>query len=209
MQPRNDRSSAKVPSAASSCPAGPIQACRGEIDDQSLSVEHCGTVRYDDPTASAVRCGGRQSPLSPSARLRYHQRSRLRRPVLGRSATTDIGRLFAFLISDQQGRLEEGRCGMDVTSTGSVGGAGAVRPVQLSPVQSAESAPVSGLESPRDEVSISSAARLLEQARIDPNVRAERLAEIRTAIANGTYETPAKLEAAVERLLDEVRRSSR
>lgn len=98
---------------------------------------------------------------------------------------------------------------MDVTSTGSVGGAGAVRPVQLNPVHSAESCPVSGLESPRDEVSISSAARLLEQARIDPNIRAERLAEIRTAIANGTYETPAKLEAAVERLLDEVRRSGR
>ena len=98
---------------------------------------------------------------------------------------------------------------MDVTSTGSVGGAGAVRPVQLAPVQSADSAPVSGLESPRDEVSISSAARLLEQARIDPNVRAERLAEIRTAIANGTYETPEKLEAAVARLLDDVRRAGR
>lgn len=96
---------------------------------------------------------------------------------------------------------------MDVTSTGSVGGAGAVRPVQLSSVQSTEPSSVSGLESPRDEVSISSAARLLEQARIDPNVRAERLAEIRTAIANGTYETPAKLEAAVERMLDAVRRS--
>jgi negative regulator of flagellin synthesis FlgM len=98
---------------------------------------------------------------------------------------------------------------MDVTSTGSVAGAGAVQPVQLSAVQSAETAPVAGLESPRDEVSISSAARLLEQARVDPNVRAERLAEIHTAIANGTYETPAKLEAAVERLLDEIRRSSR
>lgn len=98
---------------------------------------------------------------------------------------------------------------MDVTSTGSVGSAGAVRPVQTSPVQGAESSPVTGLEAPRDEVSISSAARLLEQARIDPNVRAERLAEIRTAIANGTYETPEKLEAAVARLLDDMRRAAR
>jgi negative regulator of flagellin synthesis FlgM len=79
----------------------------------------------------------------------------------------------------------------------------------MSAVHPSESAPVAGLESPRDEVSISHAARLLEQARIDPNVRAERLAEIRTAIANGTYETPAKLEAAVERLLEEVRRTGR
>jgi flagellar biosynthesis anti-sigma factor FlgM len=94
---------------------------------------------------------------------------------------------------------------MDVTSAGSVGGSGAIRPVHLSPAQSTDAAPLSGLESPRDEVEISSAARLLEQARVDPQVRAERLAEIRAAIANGSYETPAKLEAAVERMLAEVR----
>lgn len=96
---------------------------------------------------------------------------------------------------------------MDVTSAGSVTGPGAIRPVQPSSVAPVNAAPVTGLEAPRDEVEISSAARLLEQARIDPRVRAERLAEIQAAIANGTYETPAKLEAAVERLLDEVRRS--
>lgn len=96
---------------------------------------------------------------------------------------------------------------MDVTSAGSVTGPGAIRAVQSPPVSSVESAPVAGLEIPRDEVEISSAARMLEQARIDPNVRAERLDEIRTAIANGTYETPAKLEAAVERMLNELRRS--
>lgn len=96
---------------------------------------------------------------------------------------------------------------MDVTSAGNVGGAGGVQPVRLTSAKSAEATPLGGLEVPRDEVEISSAARMLEQARLDPQIRAERLAEIRAAIANGTYETPAKLEAAIERMLAEVRRS--
>ena len=35
-------------------------------------------------------------------------------------------------------------------------------------------------------------------------MRHERVAEIRTQIANGTYETSEKLEAAFDRLLDEL-----
>jgi negative regulator of flagellin synthesis FlgM len=97
---------------------------------------------------------------------------------------------------------------MDVSGASGVGGSSPVRPIQ-SPPASAVSAPgVHGVEVPQDEVSISSAARLLGEIQNDPTIRAERLAEIRQAIASGVYETPAKLEAALVKLLDEIRRGA-
>ena len=50
----------------------------------------------------------------------------------------------------------------------------------------------------------SDAARLVEQTRDVPELRQERIDAIRAQIAAGTYETPEKLDAAVERLLDEI-----
>lgn len=55
-----------------------------------------------------------------------------------------------------------------------------------------------------DEVQISDAARLAEQAGGAADIRYDRVAEIRAQIAAGTYETPEKLEIAVSRLLDEI-----
>ncbi len=55
-----------------------------------------------------------------------------------------------------------------------------------------------------DEVDISQEARLVEQARQIPDVRQDRVETIRTQIAAGTYETPEKLDVAVDRLLDEI-----
>lgn len=97
---------------------------------------------------------------------------------------------------------------MDVSGASGVGGSSPVKSIQTVPVQSAPASGVHGLESPQDEIHISSAARLLGEIQNDPHVRAERLAEIREAIAHGVYETPAKLEAALLKLLDEIRRSA-
>ena len=96
---------------------------------------------------------------------------------------------------------------MDVTSAGSVGGAGPIRPVHVNPAQSTAASEAGGLQAPRDEVEISSAARLLDQIQNDPQVRAEKLAAIQAAIADGSYETPEKLEIAVGRLLEEIQQS--
>jgi negative regulator of flagellin synthesis FlgM len=61
-------------------------------------------------------------------------------------------------------------------------------------------------ESPgiNDEVNISDAARLVEQVQDLPDIRQDRVDAVRRQIAAGTYETEAKLNAAVERLLDEI-----
>jgi len=55
-----------------------------------------------------------------------------------------------------------------------------------------------------DEVNISDAARLVEQVQDIPDIRQDRVDAVRRQIAAGTYETEAKLNAAVERLLDEI-----
>jgi negative regulator of flagellin synthesis FlgM len=66
------------------------------------------------------------------------------------------------------------------------------------PASRAESAPI------QDEVQISDAARLVEQAQQAPDIRQDRVQAIRAQIAAGTYETPEKLDIAVSRLLDEI-----
>lgn len=55
-----------------------------------------------------------------------------------------------------------------------------------------------------DELQISDAAQMVEQAKQLPDVRWERVNQIRAQIAAGTYETEDKLEIAIGRLLDEI-----
>ena len=71
-------------------------------------------------------------------------------------------------------------------------------PRAAQPASRPESAPIS------DELQISEAAQLVEQAHQAPEIRQQRVDKIRAEIAAGTYETPEKLDAAVERLLDEI-----
>lgn len=56
----------------------------------------------------------------------------------------------------------------------------------------------------QDELQLSDAARLVEQVRDVPEIRQDRIDQIRSEIAAGTYETDDKLEMAVGRLLDEI-----
>jgi len=70
------------------------------------------------------------------------------------------------------------------------------RPAQT---QAPSSASTSG-----DELQISDAARLVDAARELPDIRQNRVADIRSAIANGTYETEQRLSGAVEQLLNEL-----
>jgi len=55
-----------------------------------------------------------------------------------------------------------------------------------------------------DELQISDAGRLVEQAKLLPDVRFDRVNALRTQIASGTYETAGKMNVAIERLLDEI-----
>ncbi len=56
----------------------------------------------------------------------------------------------------------------------------------------------------QDELQLSSEAQLLGQVHDLPDIRQDRVNQIRAQIAAGTYETDAKLKIAVGRLLDEI-----
>ena len=61
---------------------------------------------------------------------------------------------------------------------------------------------------PVDQVDISPEAELVSQVNDLPEIRADRVAEIRAQIEAGTYETDEKLDVAVGRLLDEIEPTS-
>ncbi len=58
--------------------------------------------------------------------------------------------------------------------------------------------------SPRDQVEISPLGQMLDGISRLPEIRHEKVEEIRRQIAGGIYETPAKLELALDRLMDEL-----
>jgi hypothetical protein len=89
---------------------------------------------------------------------------------------------------------------MEVHGTPAVHSPTTVHPVGTTGIERVE-VDRAQLEIPTDEVSISPAARMLEQLVNDPNLRAEKIDHIRQAINAGEYETPEKLRIALDRLL--------
>jgi negative regulator of flagellin synthesis FlgM len=98
-----------------------------------------------------------------------------------------------------------GSADMEVQGPGSL-----QRSVPISPVKSASQAaggakPQSPASSkPADAVEISSAGQLLDKLSKSPEVRAERLAQIKASIASGDYDSDEKLEAALMNLLQSI-----
>ena len=64
---------------------------------------------------------------------------------------------------------------------------------KVSPAENNAAAPV-------DQLDISAEAQMLSQT---GDIRSERVADLRAQMATGQYETPEKIDAAVERMLDE------
>ena len=58
-------------------------------------------------------------------------------------------------------------------------------------------------QAPRDRVEISPIGRMLDGVARLPEIRHEKVEEIRSEIASGVYETPEKLELALDRMMDE------
>jgi len=55
-----------------------------------------------------------------------------------------------------------------------------------------------------DQLDISHEADIASRVRDLPEIRTERVAQIRAAIAEGTYETDEKLDIALDRLFEEI-----
>jgi negative regulator of flagellin synthesis FlgM len=67
-----------------------------------------------------------------------------------------------------------------------------------------ESGASAAAAAPRDQVEISPLGQMLDGISSLPEIRQERVEEIRRQIAAGTYETPEKLERAMDNLLGEL-----
>ena len=104
--------------------------------------------------------------------------------------------------SEQPADRLTGSADMDVNGIGSVSSSSPIHRAQ--PAQHVSKAAQTQPISTVDQVEISPAGRLLDQAAQTSGLRAERLEQIRSAIDAGTYDTDEKLEAALERLLDEI-----
>ena len=90
---------------------------------------------------------------------------------------------------------------MDIGSTEGIGGIGRIqgpqKPASISPssyTQAAGSA---------DKLEISTHGHLVSQARELPAMRLERIQEVRTLIESGRFDTPQRLQGAIDRFLDE------
>lgn len=91
---------------------------------------------------------------------------------------------------------------MDVRGLGSVGASVPIN--RTPPPAQTEKAASVGPATPQDQVEISDVGRMLEGASRTPGLREQRLAQIKAAIADGTYDSPEKLELALGRLIDTV-----
>ena len=107
--------------------------------------------------------------------------------------------------NDPSSPRQAGSADMEVQGPGSL-----QRSVPISPAKSAgqpagAAKPQTPASSkPNDAVEISSAGQLLDKLSKSPEVRAERLAQIKASIASGDYDSDDKLEAALMSLLQSI-----
>ena len=90
---------------------------------------------------------------------------------------------------------------MQINGIGNVNGPQQIRPTQG--VESSKATESAHLQE-ADQVEISAEADMISRVNELPDIRADRVAEIRAQIAAGAYETEEKLDVAVGRLLDEL-----
>lgn len=90
---------------------------------------------------------------------------------------------------------------MDISGTGPVGGPSGIQgPRGPRPLPPMPPVPTGGT----DRVEISGIARSLASLRTVPEVRTEKVSEIRRQIEAGNYENEEKIRVAVERFLEEI-----
>jgi len=86
-----------------------------------------------------------------------------------------------------------------------VNGPGNLQPIQPVHTHRAGQVPAQQPAARRDDtVEISDTANFMSRIAELPDVRQEKVAQVRAAIENGTYLTPDKLDVALDRLLAEL-----
>ena len=89
-------------------------------------------------------------------------------------------------------------------TTTSVDGTQSLQPTDATSEANQTDAVASSQAASADEISISQEADMLSRIGDIPDIRQDRVDQIRAEIANGVYETEERLDVAVSRLLDEI-----
>ncbi len=92
---------------------------------------------------------------------------------------------------------------------GPIQAAGGVRPISGARIEAIKPNGPTQTNMPVDRVEISPIAKMMNEVTSLPEVRAEKIAQVRAEIQAGTYITPEKLDVAVTRLLEGIQDSPR
>ena len=90
-----------------------------------------------------------------------------------------------------------------INSLGNTGAAGPVQRLVTNPVQKQVPADAPAQLPATDKLQLSGVSHLLKSLK-NNDVRTDKVAEIKAQIASGAYEDDKKLDAAVDRLLDDL-----
>jgi negative regulator of flagellin synthesis FlgM len=96
-----------------------------------------------------------------------------------------------------------------MSSINNVGGNNPVQKIYTKPVaKPAETQSAQPTHSTRatDRLELSGAGHLLKALKAGGDIRADKVAAVRAQLEAGTYETEAKLDAAIDRLMDDLGR---
>ena len=91
-----------------------------------------------------------------------------------------------------------------MSSINSIGNTGPVQRIVSAPIDKAAEAEAPKTPSATDRLELSGASHLLKALKQNNDVRVDKVAEIKAALAAGTYEDDAKMDVAVDRLLDDL-----
>ena len=94
-----------------------------------------------------------------------------------------------------------------MSSINNVGGSSPVNPVYTKPVAKPAAGEAAEAARGKDRLELSGLSPMLKTLKAGGDIRADKVAEIKTQIEAGTYEDDKKIDAAVDRLLDELARS--
>ena len=102
---------------------------------------------------------------------------------------------------------------MTINETGGIGAPQPAQPEKIQPAkqvgnpleteQTDETRVAGGIQRGADDIQISTEARLLQQLSELPEIREDKVEEVRRKIADGEYDKDEHLQAAIERMIEE------